>query len=258
MRSVLITGATSGIGRATAMHFAEKGVPHLVLCGRRKEKLNALQKEIESKYSTDTFLLTFDIRNAEMCKEAYESIPSAYKPFDLLINNAGLAQGLDPIHKGDFSDWDTMIDTNVKGLLYISKFAIQDMVTAEKGHVINVASTAGKETYPGGNVYCASKHAVDALTRAMRLDLYKHGIRVGQVAPGHVEETDFAERRFHWNKEKANIYEDFNPLTSRDVAEAIYFIASRPAHVNIQDILLMGTQQANSTNIDRSGRKYDE
>ena len=258
MKKVLITGATSGIGRATALEFAKNGVKHLVVTGRRKEKLDTLQAQIHEEYGTDVYTLVFDIRNQKLCEEAYASLPQAYKPLDILINNAGLAQGLDPIHNGSFEDWDTMIDTNIKGLLYISKLVSKEMVEARKGHIINVASTAGKEVYPKGNVYCASKHAVDALTKAMRLDLYEYGIRVGQVAPAHVEETDFAERRFDWDAEKAKIYEDFNPLTSQDVAEAIYFIASRPAHVNVQDILMMGTQQANSTNIDRSGRKYDD
>lgn len=258
MKKIMITGASSGIGRATAIEFAKQGVPHLVITGRRKEKLQDLKKLLLDEYDTNVYVLEFDIRNAELCKEAYESLPDMYKPLDVLINNAGLAKGLDRIQEGSISDWDTMIDTNIKGLLYMSRLVSQDMVKAESGHILNVASTAGKEVYPKGNVYCATKHAVDALTRAMRLDLYEHGIRVGQVAPGHVEETDFAERRFDWNKEKARIYEDFNPLTSKDVAEAIYFIASRPPHVNIQDLLMMGTQQANSTNIDRSGRKYDD
>lgn len=257
MKSVLITGSTSGIGRATAREFAKQGIEKLIITGRRMERLKALKQELSNEYGTNVFSMPFDIRDPKLCEEAWNNLPDLYKPVDVLINNAGLAKGLDPIHEGQLEDWETMLDTNVKGLLYMTRLVSRDMVENEKGHIINVASTAGKETYPKGSVYCASKHAVDALTRAIRQDLYKYNIRVGQVAPGHVEETEFAERRFDWNKEKAKIYEDFNPLTSADVAEAIYFIASRPPHVNIQDILMMGTQQATATDIDRSGRKYD-
>jgi NADP-dependent 3-hydroxy acid dehydrogenase YdfG len=257
MNTVMITGATSGIGKASAHVFAEKGTPKLILTGRRRERLVELASDLESRFSVDILVMVFDVRSYEECEEAVSSIPEDFKQIDLLINNAGLAKGLAPIHEGDLDHWNTMIDTNVKGLLHMSRLISKEMVKHQSGHIINVASTAGKEAYPNGNVYCASKHAVDALTKAMRLDLYKHGIRVGQVAPGHVEETEFAEVRFDGDKERAKIYEDFNPLKSRDVAETIYFIASRPAHVNIQDVLLMGTQQANSTNVDRSGRKYD-
>lgn len=257
MKKVFITGATSGIGRATAIEFAKQGVKQIIITGRRTERLHQLQDKLAEEYGSDVFTLTFDIRDPKLCKEAWESLPSQYRPIDVLINNAGLAKGLDPVHEGKLADWDTMLDTNVKGLLYITRLVSKEMVDSKNGHIINVASTAGKETYPNGSVYCASKHAVDALTRGLRRDLYKFNIRVGQVAPGHVEETQFAERRFDWDKEKAKIYEDFNPLTSKDVAEAIYFIASRPPHVNIQDILMMGTQQATSTDIDRSGRKFD-
>jgi|SRR5690606_23219801 len=177
---------------------------------------------------------------------------------DILINNAGLAKGLSPVHEGDLAHWEQMIDTNVKGLLYVTRLISPGMVIRRSGHIINICSTAGKEVHPNGNVYCATKFAVEALTRSMRADLYTHGIRVSQVSPGHVEETEFARVRFDGNAEKANIYRDFNPLTSRDVAEAIYFIASRPPHVNIQDILMMGTQQAGSTMIDRTGRWFDQ
>ncbi|MBP7184917.1 MAG: SDR family NAD(P)-dependent oxidoreductase, partial [Saprospiraceae bacterium] len=180
------------------------------------------------------------------------------KNIDILINNAGLALGLNPIHEGKIEHWETMIDTNVKGLLYMTRLISPHMVEKRKGHIINICSTAGKETYPNGNVYCATKFAVDTLTKSMRIDLHTFGVRVSQVSPGHVEETNFALTRFEGDKERAKIYSNFNPLKSKDVADAIYYIASRPPYVNIQDILMMGTQQANSTFIDRSGRKYDD
>jgi NADP-dependent 3-hydroxy acid dehydrogenase YdfG len=171
-----------------------------------------------------------------------------------LLNNAGKAKGLAPIQEGQLEHWEEMIDTNIKGLLYLTRAVAPLMAERGSGHIINISSTAGKEVYPNGNVYCATKYAVEALTKAMRIDLHKYNIRVSQVAPGHVEETEFALVRFDGDAEKAKIYEDFQPLTSKDVAEAIYFIASRPSHVNIQDVLMMGTQQASSTIIDKSGR----
>ena len=252
-RIALITGASSGIGRATAKIFAKNGYD-LIICGRRKDKLEKLSEKFDKKYAIRVLELSFDIREREQVVRAIGSLSDEWKAIDVLINNAGLAKGLAPIHEGDPDHWDTMIDTNVKGLLYITREISPLMVKRGKGHIINVASTAGKEVYPQGNVYCASKFAVDSLTRSMRLDLYDKGIRVSQVAPGHVEETEFALVRFEGDKEKANIYEDFRPLRAKDVAEIIYFIASRPAHVNIQDVLAMGTQQASSNFIDRSGR----
>jgi len=258
MKNIWITGASSGIGRATAEIFAQSGGYRLVLSARRTIRLEAMKSDLESTYPCEVIVAPLDVTKKKSCQTAFDQLPSTCKPVDILVNNAGLAKGLAPIHKGNYDHWETMIDTNIKGLLYMSKIVSADMVEKEHpGMIINTASTAGKEVYPSGNVYCATKHAVDALTRAMRLDLYKEGIRVGQVAPAHVEETEFARVRFDGDREKAKIYNDFNPLQARDVAEAIYFIASRPPHVNVQDILLMGTQQANSTNIDRSGRKYD-
>ncbi len=259
MKNVWITGASSGIGRATAEAFARAGGYRLILSARRLIRLEVLKGELEKAADCEVVVIPFDVRKSSACEQAMEELPDSCKPIDLLINNAGLAKGLAPIHQGDLNHWETMIDTNVKGLLYMSRLVSAQMIKHKHpGMIINTASTAGKEVYPMGNVYCATKHAVDALTRAMRLDLYKHGIRVGQVAPGHVEETEFARVRFDGDQKKARIYEDFNPLRSQDVAEAIYFMASRPAHVNVQDIVLMGTQQANSTHIDRSGRKFDE
>jgi NADP-dependent 3-hydroxy acid dehydrogenase YdfG len=252
-KCVLITGAASGIGLATAREFALHG-HDLILTARREEKLQSIREELTETYTVDVQTLSFDIRHQAECAEAASAIR---RPVDILINNAGLAKGLDFIHEGNLEHWEQMIDTNVKGLLYMTRLISPGMVARKSGHIINLCSTAGKEIYPKGNVYCATKFAVDALTKAIRADLYTHGIRVSQVSPGHVEETEFASVRFDGDKQKAAIYADFNPLTSRDVAEAIYFIASRPPHVNIQDILMMGTQQAGSMMVDRTGRKYD-
>jgi len=252
-KCVLITGAASGIGLATAREFASHDYD-LIITGRREEKLNTIKEELVNKYHIDVQILSFDVRIQSECAEAVSSI---HRPIDILLNNAGLAKGLDFIHEGNLEHWEQMIDTNVKGLLYMTRLISPGMVERKSGHIINICSTAGKEIYPKGNVYCATKFAVDALTKGIRADLYTHGIRVSQVSPGHVEETEFARVRFDGDTEKAAIYNDFNPLTSKDVAEAIYFIASRPAHVNVQDILMMGTQQAGSMMIDRSGRKFD-
>ena len=252
-KCVLITGATSGIGLATAREFAIHGYD-LILTARREDRLKEISDEIILNSTIEVQTLCFDIRDQQACAKAMATVT---KPIDILINNAGLARGLDFIHEGDLAHWEEMIDTNIKGLLYMTRLISPGMVERKSGHIINLCSTAGKEVYPKGNVYCATKFAVEALTRSIRSDLYTHGIRVSQVAPGHVEETEFARVRFDWDTDKASIYNDFNPLTSKDVAEAIYFIASRPPHVNVQDILMMGTQQAGSTMVDRTGRKYD-
>lgn len=257
MKTVLITGASSGIGKACAQVFAKAGVQNLILCGRRIERLKALKEEILNNNSLEIHILSFDIRSFTECEQALSSLPQEMDPIDVLINNAGLAKGLDYIHEGKLEDWETMLDTNIKGLLYITKLVSAEMVNRKSGHIINICSTAGKEVYPKGNVYCASKFAVDALTKAIRQDLVSFGIRVSQVAPGHVEETEFALNRFDGDIERSKIYNDFNPLKAEDVAETIYFIASRPAHVNIQDVLMMGTQQASSTLIVRNGRTFD-
>lgn len=253
-KTVLVSGATSGIGKATAEIFARKGY-RVIITGRRTERLEQIKQDFKEKFNQDILTLHFDVRNLEAVKLAIEHLPEEWKDVDILINNAGLSRGLDPIHEGDIEHWETMIDTNIKGLLYLTRAITPHMVKRRSGHVINIASSAGKEVYPGGNVYCASKFAVDALTKAMRLDLYAHNIRVSQVAPGHVEETEFAPVRFDWDLERAaKVYENFQPLKASDVAEVIFFIATRPAHVNIQDVLMFGTQQAGSTFIDRSGR----
>ncbi len=254
VKTVLITGATSGIGRATAELFARNGY-RVVATGRREERLEELKAHFKEKYNADLLTLPFDVRNLDAVKSAIENLPEAWRDVDILINNAGLSRGLSPIHEGDIEHWETMIDTNIKGLLYLTRAIAPMMVKRRSGHIINVASSAGKEVYPGGNVYCATKFAVDALTKSMRLDLYQHNVRVSQVAPGHVEETEFASVRFDGDKERAaKVYENFQPLRASDVAEVIYFMATRPPHVNVQDVLMFGTQQAGSTFIDRSGR----
>ncbi|MCM5662443.1 SDR family NAD(P)-dependent oxidoreductase [Galbibacter mesophilus] len=248
-KTALITGATSGIGKATAQLFAENGI-NLVLCGRRKERLETLQNELSEKVKVH--IASFDVRNKTEVFNAIEAIPSAFKKIDILINNAGNAHGLSPIDKGAIDDWDAMIDGNVKGLLYVSKAIIPGMVERKSGHIINIGSTAGKEVYPGGNVYCASKHAVDAINQGMRIDLHAHGIRVGAVNPGLVE-TEFSQVRLKGDTEKAGaVYEGFTPLSPQDVAEIIHFTVTRPPHVNIADLIVMPTDQASSTIVNKN------
>lgn len=254
----LITGGSSGIGRATAKEFAKVGYD-LIITGRRKNRLNEVKAKLEYKYGVDIKVLVFDIRSKKACEQAYNSIPKEWKnKIDILINNAGGAKGLDPIQSGNTDHWDTMIDTNIKGLLYMTRLVTPKFIENQKGHVINICSTAGHEVYPNGGVYCATKHAVDALTKGLRFDLHKEKIRVSQVSPAAVEETEFAINRFDGDKEKAKIYDQFNPLTSKDVAKSILFIAQQPKHVNIQDIIMLGSQQASSTVVHKSGRIYDK
>jgi len=250
---VLITGAGSGIGRATAEIFARNGY-RLILTGRRVERLVDLKSRFEAGFGTEILILPFDVRDPGAVEAALSNLPESFQDIDILVNNAGLAKGLAPIHEGNLEHWETMIDTNVKGLLYVTRLISPGMVRRRSGHIINVGSSAGKEAYPNGNVYCATKFAVDALTKSMRFDLHAHNIRVGQISPGHVEETEFAITRFDGDAERAKIYNDFQPLKSSDVADAIYYMATRPPHVNIQDMQLFATQQASSMVIDRSGR----
>ncbi len=250
---VMITGATSGIGKATATEFARHGY-RVIITGRRAERLFDLRNQLEADFGVEILPLVFDVREQRAVESTLAQLPQSWRNIDILVNNAGLAKGLAPIHEGDLQHWETMIDTNIKGLLYVSQLVARTMVERRSGHIVNISSSAGKEAYANGNVYCATKFAVEALTKSMRFDLHKFGIRVSQVSPGHVEETEFALTRFDGDAVKAQIYNDFQPLTARDVAEAIWFIASRPAHVNIQDVQMFSTQQASATVVDRSGR----
>ena len=248
MKTVLITGATSGIGRATARVFAKNNFK-VILCGRREDRLAELQDELSQR--TEVHTLLFDVRSKKTVAESIASLPENFADIDILINNAGNAHGLDPIQNGDLEDWDAMIDINVKGLLYVSKAIIPKMIERRKGHIINIGSTAAKEVYPNGNVYCATKHAVDALNHGMRMDLNPYGIRVGAIHPGMVE-TEFSEVRFKGDTERAsNVYKGFEPLQPEDIADIIVFVTTRPYHVNIADLMVMSTAQASSTIVNR-------
>nr|WP_315212825.1 SDR family NAD(P)-dependent oxidoreductase [uncultured Flavobacterium sp.] len=248
-KTALVTGATSGIGRATARILAKNNYK-IILCGRREDRLTALEKEL-SEY-TEIHTLSFDVRDKKAVFESINSLPEAFSTIDILINNAGNAHGLDPIQTGDLDDWDAMIDINVKGLLYVSKAIIPQMMERKSGHIINIGSIAGKEVYPNGNVYCASKHAVDALNQSMRMDLNPYGIRVGAIHPGMVE-TEFSEVRFKGDTERAStVYKDIKALQAEDIADIIYFVVSRPSHVNIGDLVVFPTAQASATIVNRT------
>jgi len=242
-KTVLITGATSGIGRACAEIFAKNNY-RLILTGRRKERLEELSKNLGD---TETYFLNFDIRLKKETFDAINSLPHNWKQIDILINNAGLAAGVASFDNADLDDWEQMIDTNIKGLLYITKAVLPLMQDNNGSHIINLASLAGKEVYPNGNVYCATKFAVDALSKSMRIDLLNRGIKVTNIAPGMVE-TEFSIVRFKGDLEKAkNAYKGLEPLVAEDVADVIYFAASRPAHVNINDIVLTPVAQGSTT-----------
>ena len=246
----LITGATAGIGEACAHTFAREGY-NLILTGRRMDRLETLAQQLNKQYNIEVAVSSFDVRSREQVIQSLEGLPAQWKKVDVLINNAGLSQGLDPIQKGSYDDWDTMIDTNIKGLLYVSRVVSNWMIANGYGHIINLGSIAGKEVYANGNVYCATKHAVDALNKGMRIDLNNHGIKVTAIHPGAVE-TEFSEVRFKGDKERAKkVYEGFEPLAAQDIAETIWFVASRPAHVNINELTVMPTAQATATNIFR-------
>lgn len=249
-RLVLITGATSGIGRACATTFA-KNKFDLIISGRREDRLKKLQSELTDKYGVKVKYLSFDIRQKDSVFNAIDSLKSEKLNIDILINNAGLASGLSTVQEGDIDDWEKMIDTNIKGLLYISRAVLPMMIEQGKGHIINIGSIAGKEVYPNGNVYCGTKHAVDAITKGMRIDVVKHGIRVSQVAPGAVE-TEFSVVRFHGDKDKADsVYQGFEPLHPEDIADAVFYVANTPKHVNINDLVIMPTAQAAATIIEK-------
>ncbi|RCH56532.1 NAD(P)-dependent oxidoreductase [Mucilaginibacter hurinus] len=249
-KTVLITGATSGIGEACANLFAYQGYK-LILTGRRLDRLENLASSLNEQHNAEVAVSSFDVRDREAVISSLESLPHEWKQVDVLINNAGLSLGLDPVHKGDYDDWDVMIDTNVKGLLYVSRVVSNWMVDGGAGHIVNIGSIAGKEVYPNGNVYCATKHAVDALSKAMRTDLLPYGIKVTAIHPGAVE-TEFSIVRFKGDEERAQkVYDGFEPLVAQDIAEAIWFAVSRPAHVNINDMLIMPAAQATASNIIR-------
>ena len=240
----LITGATSGIGRATAKKLAALGYD-LIITGRRNELLKSLQMEIDAKQEK-SMILNFDIRDREATISSWNNLPKEWKSIDILINNAGLAAGADPINEGKWEDWEQMIDTNIKGLLTISQLVIPEMIERKHGHIINVSSVAASEVYANGNVYCASKHAVHAITKGMRIDLLPYNIKVSSISPGMVE-TEFSLVRYHGDKAKAeNVYKGLTPLCAEDVADAIEFMITRPAHVNVNDMLLMPANQASA------------
>ncbi|MBR5831135.1 MAG: SDR family NAD(P)-dependent oxidoreductase [Bacteroidales bacterium] len=243
---VCVTGATSGIGRATAEIFAANGY-NLIITGRRKELLEQLGEELVNKYKIDLIALNFDVRNNEAVNKAFDSLPEGWRNIDILVNNAGLAVGLGPIQEGVIDDWERMIDTNVKGLLYVSRKVLPWLVERKKGHVFNIASIAGKETYLNGNVYCASKSAVDSLSKAMRMDMVPYGIKVTNVAPGAVE-TEFSIVRFKGDQQRAdNVYKGYEPLTGQDIANTIYYVATLPDHVCINDLLITPKAQASAS-----------
>lgn len=242
---VFITGATSGIGKAIALKFAESNYD-LIITGRRKELLNNISNQLCETYKVRVLPLCFDVRNRLEVNTAISSLPDEWKNISILINNAGLSAGLKPVHEGDFEDWEAMIDTNVKGLLYVSRQVIPMMVNNKKGHVVNIGSIAGKETYPNGNVYCASKYAVDSITKGMRAELLPYKIKVTQICPGAAE-TEFSLVRFKGNKELAdNVYKGFKPLTGEDIAGSVHYVCHLPDHVNINELVIMPTAQAST------------
>jgi NADP-dependent 3-hydroxy acid dehydrogenase YdfG len=248
-KTAFITGATSGIGKATAEIFAKNNI-RLILCGRREERLEALQQELS--LLTEVTTLQFDVSKRKEVEIAIKSLPENFKQIDILINNAGNAHGLSTIQDGDIDDWDAMMDINVKGLLYVSRAIIPQMTDRNNGFIVNIGSIAGKEVYPSGNVYCASKHAVNALNKAMRIDLNKHNIRVAGIHPGAVE-TEFSEVRFKGDTTKAEkVYKGYKALQAEDIADIIHFVITRPYHVNIEDLVVYPTAQATATITNKS------
>ena len=248
MKTILITGATSGIGLATAKKFAnEKN--QLILCGRRQHKLDEISNEISK--ITNVLTLRFDVSDKKEVNKVLENIPKEFSSIDILINNAGNAHGLDTIQEGSLDDWDNMIDSNVKGLLYVSRVIMPTMIENQNGHIINIGSLAGREVYKKGNIYCATKHAVNAISKAMRIDLNKTGIKVSEINPGLVE-TDFSNVRFKGDSDRAEkVYQGYKALEAKDIADIIEFVINRPSHVNIADILVLPQAQATSSIIDK-------
>jgi serine 3-dehydrogenase len=248
---VLVTGASSGIGLACAETFAREGA-RLILTARRKERLDALAQDLKKKHGTETLTIQLDVRSQPAVEKAIQTLPSGWQDIEVLVNNAGLSRGLDKLHEGKLDDWEEMIDTNVKGLLYVSRAVIPGMVARGRGTIINLGSIAGHEVYTGGNVYCASKHAVDALTRGLRHDLVDTPIRVCTVDPGLVE-TEFSIVRFRGNEQRAkSVYQNVTPLTPADVADAVLYCAMAPPHVQIAEIIILPTNQASATLVHRA------
>ena len=244
-KTILITGASSGIGEATARRFAQAG-SRLILNARNTEKLTSLKKELEESYGTEVYLIPFDVRDFQSAEKAIGSIPETFRQIDVLVNNAGLALGVDKEFEGDMTDYETMIDTNIKALLKITQLVVPGMIARHTGHVINIGSIAGEKAYPGGSVYCATKAAVKALTDGLRMDLYDTPIRVTTVKPGLVE-TNFSVIRYRGDKQKADkVYSNVKPLTGTDIAEVIYFVAAAPPHVQISEIEILATHQASA------------
>ena len=247
---VFVTGATSGIGKSCAEIFAKNG-NDLIITGRREDRLKEVKTSLEAQYKVKIQTLCFDVREYHQVETAFAGLNEESKKIDLLINNAGLAAGLSSIQEGNLSHWERMIDTNIKGLLYVTKIVSNLMIVNKKGHIINIGSIAGKEVYANGNVYCATKHAVDALNKGMRIDLLPHGIKVSAINPGMVE-TEFSIVRFDGDADRAKkVYMGMQPLSPDDIAETAYWIANRPAHVNINDIIIMPSAQASATNVVR-------
>ncbi|MEH1839368.1 MAG: SDR family oxidoreductase [Nostoc sp.] len=247
---ILITGASSGIGTACARIFAGAGAK-LILAARRLERLQQLADTLSKEFGIEIHLLQLDVRDRSAVEEAISTLPSAWSDIDILINNAGLSRGLDKLHEGSFQDWEDMIDTNVKGLLYVSRYVVPGMVSRDRGHVVNLGSIAGHQTYPGGNVYCATKAAVTAISEGLKQDLLGTRVRVTSVDPGMVE-TEFSNVRFHGDAERANkVYQGVTPLTADDVADVIFFCVTRSPHVNINEVVLMPVDQASATLVNR-------
>ncbi|MFB2935239.1 SDR family oxidoreductase [Aerosakkonemataceae cyanobacterium BLCC-F154] len=247
---VLITGASSGIGASCAQVFAQAGAK-LILAARRKEKLQEIADYLSKEFTTQLYLIELDVRDRQAVETAINSLPEPWQNIDILINNAGLSRGLSKLQEGDFQDWEEMIDTNVKGLLYLTRYVVPGMIDRAKGHVVNIGSIAGRQTYPGGNVYCGSKAAVRAISEGLKQDLLGTPIRVSCIDPGLVE-TEFSQVRFHGDSERAEkVYQGLTPLTGNDVADVVFFCVTRPTHVNISEILLVPVDQATTTLVHR-------
>ncbi len=250
MKTILVTGASSGFGKATSIRFAQKGW-NVIAWARRMDRMRDWRNELSTEIQNQVFLQEVDVRDGDAVTAALSALPHNFQAIDVLVNNAGLAAGKDPIHEASMDDWERMIDTNLKGLLYVTRAVSPGMVTRKSGHIINIGSIAGKESYPEGNVYNATKFGVDGLTRSMRMDLVPHGIRVSQLCPGMVD-TEFSQVRFHGDHQKAkSVYQHMQPLTAEDIADTLDYMISAPPHVNIADVLILPSAQASATIVHR-------